>query len=257
MASEQGMVVESEGAQLGAEAAQADAVREVKAPEPSEGRPARGKRRTAQTVDLEAVKPGTQFKGKVRNVVDFGAFVDIGVGRDGLLHISILKQAGIDKAIQVGNIIDVVVRRVDSEDNRISLALPDSQEDKSSKKPLRDLEVGSVVTGRVVRLAEFGAFVDIGAQSDGLVHVSQLPWTSTNNPAEVLAVSDEVQVRILDVDMRKRRISLSMREVTAESGVEQDKVEHSESEERLPTVFEAAFEKARAAQRRRQRRVDK
>jgi len=257
MASEQGIVVENEGAQAGAEVAQADAAKEARAPESSEGRLARGRRRNAQPVDLEAVKPGARFSGKVRNVVEFGAFVDIGVGRDGLLHVSILKQAGIDKTIQVGNTIDVVVRRVDPEDNRISLALPDSGEDRSGKTSLRDLTVGSVVTGRVVRLAEFGAFVDIGAQTDGLVHVSQLPWTSTNNPAEAVSVSDEVQVRILDVDTRKRRISLSMKEVNSAASMEQEKVQHSEPEERLPTAFEAAFEKARTDQRRRQHRVNK
>ncbi len=257
MASEQEMVTENEGAQAGAEAAQVETAKEARAPEPSEGKPSRGRRRSAQPVDLDTVKPGAQFKGTVRNVVDFGAFVDIGVGRDGLLHISVLKQAGIDKTIQVGQTIDVVIRRVDPEDNRISLALPDSREDRSGKIALRDLQAGSVVTGRVVRLAEFGAFVDIGAQTDGLVHVSQLPWSATGNPSEVLQVGDEVQVRILDVDTRKRRISLSMKDVSAQAAQEEEKAQRSEPEERLPTAFEAAFEKARSEQRKRQRRVAK
>jgi small subunit ribosomal protein S1 len=257
MASEEQVVTKDEEVQVGAEVVQVDTAKEAQAPEPSEGRPARERRRSAQTVDMETVKPGAQFKGKVRNVVDFGAFVDIGVGRDGLVHISVLKQAGIDKTIQVGQTVDVVVRRVDPEDNRISLVLPDSGEDTSTKTSLRDLQVGSVVTGRVVRLAEFGAFVDIGAQTDGLVHVSQLPWSATNNPGEVLEVNDEVQVRILDVDMRKRRISLSMKEIAAQASEGQVKAQHAEPEERFPTAFEAAFEKARTEQRRRQRRVTK
>ncbi len=196
-----------------------------------------------------------RFKGRVRNVVDFGAFIDIGVGRDGLAHISILKKAGIDKTLQVGDTIDVVIRRVELDDNRISLTLPGAEAEKESKTALRDLRPGSIVTGRIMRLADFGAFIDIGAQVDGLLHVSQLPYGYVDNPSEVLHVGDEVQVRIQEVDVRKRRISLSMRELEQAEAQEAAPAEETESGARAPTAFEAAFEKAQAQVRHRRTRA--
>lgn len=215
--------------------------------------------KTAESLaGLEALKPGTAFKGEVRKVVDFGAFIDIGVGRDGLAHISTLKRAGLDKTIRVGDVLDVVVRKVELADGRISLTVPGA--DESSKTALRDLPTGTIVTGHVVRLVDFGAFVDIGAQTDGLLHVSQLPSGHADHHADALKVGDEVQVRILEVDARKRRISLSMREPVKEAiGAQAPRAEagpragRSEADEsgRGQTAFEAAFEKARLNQRRR------
>ncbi|NLV74235.1 MAG: S1 RNA-binding domain-containing protein [Chloroflexi bacterium] len=201
----------------------------------------------AEAPARQAAKPpavGTTFKGRVRSVVEFGAFVDIGAGRDGLLHISALKRGGLDKTIKVGDSIEVVVRRIAPEDNRISLVLPGGQvEDRSSKTPLAALKVGSTVDGTVVRLADFGAFVDIGAQSDGLLHVSELPWGYVNKPSDVMKVGDQVQVRILEVDTRRQRISLSMRQVQeeAEMSVQAEEADN----EPLPTAFELAFSRAR------------
>ncbi|MHB9032903.1 MAG: S1 RNA-binding domain-containing protein [Anaerolineae bacterium] len=192
---------------------------------------------------------GAKYKGRVRSVVDFGAFIDIGAGRDGLLHVSALKRAGMDKTVSVGDTIEVIVRRVEPGDNRISLALPGSDvETKSNKLTLNDLKVGSTVTGKVVRLADFGAFVDIGAQSDGLLHVSELPWGYVNKPSEVLKIGDEVEVLIVEVDARRQRISLSMRQVQAT--IEQEPAAEEQSNEPLPTAFELAFQKARQKQRR-------
>jgi len=201
---------------------------------------------------IEALKPGMKLKGKVRKVVDFGAFVDIGVGRDGLVHISALKRAGIDRKIKAGQALDVVVRRVSIEDNRISLTIPNARG--AAKTRLQDLQVDSVVRGRVVRLVDFGAFVDIGARSDGLLHVSQLPWGYVNHPSEVLDVGDEIKVRILDVDPRKRRISLSMKGLAGEAPARQVAQAVEEEHSRLPTAFEIAFQEALANRRRRQRR---
>lgn len=213
------------------------------------------KEKPAQASALESLKPGMKFKGKVRNVVDFGAFVDIGVGRDGLAHISTLKRAGIDQTIKVGDTLEVVIWRVSLDDNRISLSIPGPE--KAAKTRLQDLNVNKVVTGHVVRLADFGAFVDIGAQIDGLLHISQLPGGYLRHPSEAVQVGDEVQVRILEVDPRKRRISLSMkkRDAAAEA-YEMPASQQSTPAERVPTAFEVAFQKARSGRKRQGRSSD-
>lgn len=190
---------------------------------------------------------GATYKGRVRSIVDFGVFVDIGAGRDGLVHISALKRAGMDKAVKVGDTLEVIVKRIDPADGRISLVLPSSDANNhATKQPLASLEVGSTVNGKVVRLTDYGAFVDIGAQSDGLLHVSELPWGYVNKPSEVLKVGDEIQVRILEVDPRRQRISLSMRQTAADAETEAP----SPAREPLPTAFEVAFQKARQEQHR-------
>ncbi|MBC7316885.1 MAG: S1 RNA-binding domain-containing protein, partial [Chloroflexi bacterium] len=147
-------------------------------------------------------------------------------------------------------VIDVQIRRVDFENNRISLTVPGSG--KGAKTPLEDLEVGAIVAGRVVRLVDFGAFVDIGAQADGLLHVSQLPYGYVSHPAEVLKPGDEVQVRIVEVDARRRRISLSMKDLEEAPAAPEPEPAKEESS---PTgVFAAAWEKALQEQRQRRSR---
>ncbi len=235
-----------ETGQTGAEKAQAPAP-------PNESASADKQNGASRQPGLETLKPGTRVKGKVRSMTEFGAFIDIGVGRDGLAHISSLKRAGIDQTLKVGDVIEVLVRRIDTDNNRISLAIPMAEDEKETKTPLRDLQVNSLVTGRVVRLADFGAFVDVGAQVEGLLHVSQLPWGYVNKPSEVLKVGDEVQVRILEVDPRKRRIALSMKDLEPVAAQTQSNTIKDEPQERIPTAFEVAFEKARQQSRRRAR----
>ncbi len=201
---------------------------------------------------LADLKVGSTVRGKVRNLVDFGAFIDIGVGRDGLAHISSLKRAGIDKTIQVGDEIDVVVRRVDTSRNRISLTVPRAE--RAVKASLEQIEVGSVVEGRIKRLVDFGAFVDIGAPTDGLLHVSQLPWGYVRHPSEVLNVGDTVEVRILDVDTERRRISLSMKGQEQQDKPKPQQKQSAPVQERdsdAPTAFELAFQQALKAKRQR------
>jgi transcriptional accessory protein Tex/SPT6 len=228
---------------------------------------------------IEDLKIGMRLEGTVRNMVEFGAFVDIGVGRDGLAHISTLKRAGIDQALKVGDTVDVQVRRVDLDNNRISLTVPGAG--RSEKTALSDLEVGSTVTGRVVRLVDFGAFVDLGAQTDGLLHVSQLSGGFVRHPSEAVSVGDEVSVRILEVDMDRRRISLSMksdeqdgprpaerpRRAASSSGPRRGRGERrprrapivmstadDEGQNQGPTAFEVAWQEALSDRRARQGR---
>lgn len=253
MVGEQVEVEQGETAQSGVETSKVKETRAEKAPEPAkpEGKD-KSEKGLARPSGIESLKPGMRIKGKVRNVVDFGAFIDIGVGRDGLAHISTLKRAGIEKTIKVGDALDVIVRRVSVEDNRISLSVPSGR--KRAKTPLQDLRVDSVVSGRVVRLVDFGAFVDIGARTDGLLHVSQLPHGYVNHPSEVLEPGDKVQVRILEIDPRKRRISLTMKGLSQGGNTKEPDGQEQEDNHGLPTAFEVAFEKARTEGRRRTRR---
>ena len=224
-----------------------------RASESSDGPPASAEAKDGRAAPpgIESLKPGMKIKGKVRKVVNFGAFVDVGVGRDGLVHISALKTAGIDKEIKAGQDLDVVVRRVSKQGSRISLTVPNAGG--GSKTRLQELRVDSVVEGRVVRLVDFGAFVDIGARADGLLHVSQLPRGYVDNPSEILEVGEEIQVRILGVDPRKRRISLSMRELE-DDAPSRPAPEPVENRSHIPTAFEVAFQEALADRRRREGR---
>ena len=207
----------------------------------------------AEPRGIESLEPGQRLQGKVKNIVDFGAFIDIGVGRDGLAHISTLRQAGIDKTIQKGDAIDVIVRRVDLDRSRISLTIPGASKD--DQIPLGDLEVGSVVKGRVVRIVDFGAFVDVGARTDGLLHVSELDSGFVRHPSEVVRPGDQVEVRILDVDAQRRRISLTMKDLGESSALATPEHEQQNApDEDIPTAFEVAFEEAFAKTRKRRRR---
>jgi len=223
---------------------------EKKATAPASGRPTR----------VEDLKVGMRCKGRVRNVVDFGAFVDVGVGRDGLAHISTLKRAGIDKTVKVGDTIEVQVRRVDLDNNRISLTIPGAEVEREDgdKTSLRDLEIGATVEGTVKRLVDFGAFVDIGAQTDGLLHISQLPGGFVRHPGDVVKVGDEVKVRILEVDNAKRRISLSMKDDrqanNRQAMAEMRRQQEEESGNDGPTAFEVAWQEALKARKRGRKR---
>ena len=131
------------GQELEAQPEQEAVVSEVASIEtqaPEESTADEEKKEQARPSSLDDLKPGMRMKGKIRNIVDFGAFVDIGVGRDGLAHISTLKRAGIDQTLKVGDVIDVQVRRVDLDNNRISLTVPGAG--KNAKTSLRELKEG-------------------------------------------------------------------------------------------------------------------
>lgn len=156
--------------------------------------------------DLE---PRQQFTGKVKNVTSFGAFVDIGLPQDGLVHISELSKKKVDKVtdvVNVGQEIDVWVKKVDQKRGRISLTMV-----KPVKWRLRDIEEGAEFEGVVTRLESYGAFVDIDSERDGLVHISQVTHEYINHPQDALAVGDPVNVKVLKVNRKKRQIDLSMK----------------------------------------------
>jgi len=187
-------------------------------------------------IQLADLKPKTLMRGIVTKIELFGAFVDVGLEVPGLLHISKLRREQVNRVqdvLQEGQEVEVWVDRVDPELRRLELSMIRPVELK-----WHDINPGKKVTGKVVRLEKFGAFVDIGAARPGLVHVSEMSTSYVTDPAEVVHVGDKVEVTILDIDRKKRQIRLSMKvEEEVESFTE-------ETEEEPPTAMEAALRRA-------------
>lgn len=158
---------------------------------------------------VEQVSVGQKVEGKVTRVTEFGAFVDIGIGRDGMIHISELRTGRVQKVsdvVQEGQHVAVWVKDVDSKKNRISLTMVDP-----NRKKIRDLVPGSTVQGTVMRLAPYGAFIDIGVEREGMLHVKEMGEGFIKDPADVVRPGDTVSVRILTVDPQRLRVDLSMK----------------------------------------------
>ena len=198
---------------------------------------------------VKTLAKGMKLTGKVTNVTDFGAFVDIGVGRDGLVHISEMRGQGGDQGsgtIDVGDEVTVWIKDLDRKRNRISLTMREP-----AQRALKDLKPGMVVEGKVTRLAPYGAFVDIGLRRDGMVHVTEMAQGYVRDPADILTVGDVVQVKVLEIERKKRRIALSMKDLSVESETEE------KEEEALPTPMELAFRQAMAQQERERQLAEK
>jgi small subunit ribosomal protein S1 len=166
---------------------------------------------------LEKLVEGAVLKGVVKNLTDYGAFVDLG-GIDGLLHITDMAWKRVrhpSEVVEVGQELDVRVLKYDRERNRVSLGLKQLGEDPWDNIARR-YPANTRVFGKVSNVTDYGAFVEIEPGVEGLVHVSEMDWTNKNvNPSKVVQVGDEVQVMVLDVDEERRRISLGMKQVTS------------------------------------------
>ncbi|MDN3517688.1 30S ribosomal protein S1 [Aquisalimonas lutea] len=166
---------------------------------------------------LERLQEGQQLKGIVKNLTDYGAFVDLG-GIDGLLHITDMAWRRVkhpSEVVEVGQEIEVKVLKFDRERNRVSLGLKQLGEDPWENIARRYPENTRVV-GRVTNITDYGCFVEIEEGVEGLVHVSEMDWTNKNvNPGKLVAVGDEVEVMVLDIDGERRRISLGMKQCQA------------------------------------------
>jgi len=163
---------------------------------------------------LESLQKGERRKGTVSSIVNFGAFVDLG-GVDGLVHVSELSWKHVDhpsEVVQVGQEVEVEVLDVDLERERVSLSLKATQED-PWKEFERKYSAGEIIDGQVTKLVPFGAFVRVAAGIEGLVHISEISDQHIETPESVLAVGQEVRVKVIEVDVPRRRISLSMRQV--------------------------------------------
>jgi small subunit ribosomal protein S1 len=180
---------------------------------------------------LENLKKGERRKGTVSSIVNFGAFVDLG-GVDGLVHVSELSWKHVDhpsEVATVGQEVEVEVLDVDLERERVSLSLKATQED-PWKEFERKYKAGEIITGQVTKLVPFGAFVRVAQGIEGLVHISELSHEHVDTPESVLSVGDEVTAKVIDVDVSRRRVSLSMRQVTPPGPKEKEIVTEEEAE---------------------------
>ncbi len=163
---------------------------------------------------LESLQKGERRTGSVSSIVNFGAFVDLG-GVDGLVHVSELSWKHVDhpsEVVAVGQEVEVEVLDVDLERERVSLSLKATQED-PWKEFERKYSAGEIIDGQVTKLVPFGAFVRVAQGIEGLVHISEISDQHIESPESVLSVGDQVRVKVIEVDVPRRRISLSMRQV--------------------------------------------
>ena len=163
---------------------------------------------------LDQLQEGMVLRGVVKNLTDYGAFLDLG-GIDGLLHITDMAWKRVkhpSEVVNIGDEVDVKVLKFDRERNRVSLGMKQMGEDPWSDLARR-FPIGSRMFGKVTNLTDYGCFVEIDNGVEGLVHVSEMDWTNKNvNPGKVVSVGDEVEVMILDIDEERRRISLGMKQ---------------------------------------------
>ncbi|MGZ5352178.1 MAG: 30S ribosomal protein S1 [Actinomycetota bacterium] len=163
---------------------------------------------------LESLQKGERRTGTVSSIVNFGAFVDLG-GVDGLVHVSELSWKHVDhpsEVVQVGQEVEVEVLGVEMDRERVSLSLKATQED-PWKEFERKYSAGEIIDGQVTKLVPFGAFVRVAQGIEGLVHISEISDQHIESPESVLSVGDQVRVKVIEVEVSRRRISLSMRQV--------------------------------------------
>ena len=174
---------------------------------------------TAETQDNQKLEPKMPFKARVMKVSLAGAVLDIGIGKPALLHVSQIvapenmQNKKVDELLKVGDEIDVWIKKITRKDSEERIEM-------TMMKPLdlewREVKVGETVKGKVVRLEKFGAFVEIGAERPGLVHISEMAHGYVKLPSDVVKEGDEIEAQIIDVNRRKKQIKLSMKAIQPE-----------------------------------------
>ncbi len=157
---------------------------------------------------------GKVVSGFIKNLTDYGAFIDLG-GIDGLLHITDISWKRINhpsELLKIGDEIEVKVLKYDPEKNRVSLGMKQLQDDPWDK--VKDtLELGNKYNGKVTNIAEYGVFVDLGENIEGLIRTSELNWTNKNiNPNKIVSIGEELEIKVIEIDDEKRRVSLSLKQ---------------------------------------------
>ena len=174
-------------------------------------------RAEARSELVSNLQEGQVLSGVVKNITDYGAFVDLG-GVDGLLHVTDIAWRRINhpsEALQVGQTVEVQVIRFNTETQRISLGMKQLMAD-PWEAAQANFQIGTKVSGRVTNITDYGAFVELSDGVEGLVHVSEMSWTKKNvHPGKIVSTSQEVEVMVLDIDSVKRRISLGLKQCSA------------------------------------------
>jgi 4-hydroxy-3-methylbut-2-enyl diphosphate reductase len=186
----------------------------------------------------ETAAVGNAYKGTVKSLTNYGAFVDLG-GVDGMIHISELSWSRVkhpSEIVNVGDVVDVYVREIDPETRKISLGYKKT-EDNPWEVLKSKFQTGDEVTVQIVSLTPFGAFARLIPGVDGLIHISQISIERVSKPADALEVGQEVTVRITDIDFEKKRVSLSIRALLEEQNAQQ---EQETAEDADALVYEAA-----------------
>jgi small subunit ribosomal protein S1 len=211
--------------------------------------PERSDRRMAgQKKVVKKLAVGQQLKGKVKRVAEFGAFIDIGVGRDGLVHISEMSWNRVNKVTDVvseGQEVDVWIKELDRERNRISLTMR-----KPPEVDIQTLQPDMIIQGKISRIVPYGAFVDIGTGREALLHIREMSNGYVKNPGDIVTLGQEIEAKVIKVDSATRQVDLSIKELIApaegESKVEErgEAEAPEEPEEELPTAMEVALKEA-------------
>ncbi len=185
------------------------------------------KRAELQKELFERIHTGDVVEGTIKNVTDFGAFIDLG-GADGLLHISEMSWGRVEspkKAFKAGEKIKVLVKDINGDKIALSLKFPETNpwKDASTK-----YAVGNVVSGRVARMTDFGAFVELEPGVDALLHVSQISKEHVDKPADVLAIGQEIEARVVDFNEGDKKISLSIKALQSQDEAADDTAVYSD-----------------------------
>ena len=169
---------------------------------------------------FEKISVGMTIEGKVKNVTDFGAFVDLG-GADGLLHLSEMSWGRVDnpkKLLKVGDVITVLIKDIQGEKIALSLKFADQNPWLTAAEKYA---IGNVVTGKVARMTDFGAFVELEPGVDALLHVSQISREHVEKPSDVLSIGQEITAKVVDFNEADKKISLSVKALEADKPAEE------------------------------------
>ncbi len=203
---------------------------------------------TPQPRSIADLRPKMRLQGTVKQTQLYGAVVDIGLEYDGLVHISQLSPERVNRVTDVvkpGDDVTVWVTKVNAEKGRIALTMVEPP-----RVEWRGLTEGQVHTGTVTRMETYGVFVDIGTNRPGLLHVREMSSGYVRHPSELVKIGEEIEVRILKLDQRKKRLDLSMMGIKIE-------IEDDAEEEPVTTAMEIALQLARTRQQRPERRHEK